>query len=155
MRINSLPELKGYIKITKSELVSHLGLPYFYSKNGRKQCLWKIDFITGEEVSIYDYDSRTKLWKIGSDYDSAVERIKITFPMSKVSERLTKKRQSKIKLIVATPYGKLKLKPDEEMCDIGNNIGYALGRFLPISESECEEFIHGIRHGISLTNGIH
>lgn len=153
MKVNALPTLKGYIEITKSALIAKLGLPYIYSKQRKRQCMWQIEYSTGELVNIHDYDSRTKLWKISSDYESALERIKHTFPSHKVSERLTKNKRAKF--IVATPYGKLKLNPEEQWCDIGNNIGYSLGLDFPMTESECEELIHGIRHGISLTNGTH
>ncbi len=39
-----------------------------------------------------------------------------------------------------------------DMSDIGNEIGLVLGEFIT-TESELQDFIHGIRHGISLTNG--
>ena len=41
-----------------------------------------------------------------------------------------------------------------DMSDIGNEIGIVLGEFIT-TESELQDFIHGIRHGISLTNGTH
>ncbi len=41
-----------------------------------------------------------------------------------------------------------------DMSDIGNEIGLVLGEFIT-TESELQDFIHGIRHGISLTNGTH
>jgi hypothetical protein len=41
-----------------------------------------------------------------------------------------------------------------DMSDIGNEIGVVLGEFIT-TESELQDFIHGIRHGISLTNGTH
>ena len=41
-----------------------------------------------------------------------------------------------------------------DMSDIGNEIGIVLGEFIT-TESELKDFIHGVRHGISLTNGTH
>ena len=41
-----------------------------------------------------------------------------------------------------------------DMSDIGNEIGIVLGDFIT-TESELKDFIHGIRHGMSLTNGTH
>jgi hypothetical protein len=40
------------------------------------------------------------------------------------------------------------------MSDIGNEIGVVLGEFIQ-SEEDFKDFIHGLRHGISLTNGTH
>ena len=43
-----------------------------------------------------------------------------------------------------------------DISDVGNEIGYALGKVLEnLQEDEIKNFIHGIRHGISLTNGTH
>lgn len=43
-----------------------------------------------------------------------------------------------------------------DISDVGNEIGYALGKVLEnLQEDEIKDFIHGIRHGISLTNGTH
>jgi hypothetical protein len=41
-----------------------------------------------------------------------------------------------------------------DVSDIGNEIGIVLGEFIT-TESELKDFIHGVRHGISLTNGTH
>lgn len=41
-----------------------------------------------------------------------------------------------------------------DVSDIGNEIGIVLGDFI-YTESELQDFIHGIRHGMSLTNGTH
>lgn len=41
-----------------------------------------------------------------------------------------------------------------DISDIGNEIGIVLGDFIH-TESELQDFIHGIRHGMSLTNGTH
>lgn len=42
-----------------------------------------------------------------------------------------------------------------DISDIGNEIGYCVGKVLNISPNDTEDFIRGIRHGISLTNGTH
>lgn len=43
-----------------------------------------------------------------------------------------------------------------DISDVGNEIGYALGKVLPnLTEDEIKDFIHGVKHGISLTNGTH
>jgi len=39
--------------------------------------------------------------------------------------------------------------------DLGNEIGYTIGKVINFTEEDTESFIHGIRHGISLTNGTH
>jgi hypothetical protein len=41
-----------------------------------------------------------------------------------------------------------------DVSDVGNEIGIVLGDFI-YTESELQDFIHGIRHGMSLTNGTH
>jgi len=41
-----------------------------------------------------------------------------------------------------------------DMSDIGNEIGIVLGDFIQ-SDEEYKDFIHGLRHGMSLTNGTH
>jgi hypothetical protein len=41
-----------------------------------------------------------------------------------------------------------------DVSDIGNEIGIVLGDFIH-TESELQDFIQGIRHGMSLTNGTH
>jgi hypothetical protein len=41
-----------------------------------------------------------------------------------------------------------------DVSDIGNEIGIVLGEFIT-TESELQDFITGIRHGMSLTNGTH
>jgi hypothetical protein len=41
-----------------------------------------------------------------------------------------------------------------DVSDVGNEIGIVLGDFIH-TESELQDFIHGIRHGMSLTNGTH
>ena len=43
-----------------------------------------------------------------------------------------------------------------DISDLGNEIGYAVGNVIKdMNEQETTDFIHGIRHGISLTNGTH
>jgi hypothetical protein len=43
-----------------------------------------------------------------------------------------------------------------DLSDCGNEIGYIVGRkYKNMTEGEIEDFISGIRHGISLTNGTH
>ena len=43
-----------------------------------------------------------------------------------------------------------------DISDCGNEIGSIVGKNYPnLSEEEISDFIHGIRHGISLTNGTH
>jgi hypothetical protein len=41
-----------------------------------------------------------------------------------------------------------------DVSDVGNEIGIVLGNFIT-TESELQDFITGIRHGMSLTNGTH
>ena len=43
-----------------------------------------------------------------------------------------------------------------DISDLGSEIGYAVGNVIKgMTEQETTDFIHGIRHGISLTNGTH
>ncbi len=43
-----------------------------------------------------------------------------------------------------------------ELDDLGNEIGIIVGtRYTNFSEEDLEDFLSGIRHGISLTNGTH
>jgi len=43
-----------------------------------------------------------------------------------------------------------------DISDCGNEIGIVVGNLYPnLTEDEISDFIHGIRHGISLTNGSH
>ena len=46
------------------------------------------------------------------------------------------------------------LKNDGDLSDIGNEIGIVLGKYLT-TDDEFNDFIHGLKHGISLTNGTH
>jgi len=41
-----------------------------------------------------------------------------------------------------------------DISDIGNEIGVVLGRYVD-KEQDFKDFIQGLRHGISLTNGEH
>jgi len=41
-----------------------------------------------------------------------------------------------------------------DISDVGNEIGIALGQYLSTNE-ELNDFITGLKHGISLTNGTH
>ena len=43
-----------------------------------------------------------------------------------------------------------------DISDIGNEIGYTIGSILEnMTQEEIGDFIRGVRHGISLTNGTH
>ena len=45
---------------------------------------------------------------------------------------------------------------DGDIADFGNEVGYALGNVITnMTESQISDFISGLRHGISLTNGTH
>ena len=41
-----------------------------------------------------------------------------------------------------------------DMSDVGNEIGIVLGNYIT-NEQEFKDFVTGLRHGISLTNGEH
>ena len=43
---------------------------------------------------------------------------------------------------------------DGDLSDVGNEIGIVLGRYID-KEQDLKDFIQGLRHGISLTNGEH
>lgn len=43
---------------------------------------------------------------------------------------------------------------DGDLSDIGNEIGIVIGKYLD-PDNTLDDFIHGIQHGISLTNGTH
>ena len=50
----------------------------------------------------------------------------------------------------------LEIKYYGDVSDLGNEIGYTVGNIVKdMTEQETNDFIHGIRHGISLTNGTH
>ena len=43
-----------------------------------------------------------------------------------------------------------------DLSDLGNEVGIELGNIVKdMSEEQIRDFIHGLRHGISLTNGKH
>lgn len=43
-----------------------------------------------------------------------------------------------------------------DISDLGNEIGYAVGRIVEnMNDTEITDFLHGIQHGISMTNGTH
>jgi len=49
-----------------------------------------------------------------------------------------------------------KIKYYGDISDFGNEIGYAVGNIIKnMTESQISDFIFGIKHGISLTNGTH
>ena len=40
--------------------------------------------------------------------------------------------------------------------DFGNEVGYCIGHVIDnMTEEQISDFIHGLQHGISLTNGTH
>jgi hypothetical protein len=41
-----------------------------------------------------------------------------------------------------------------DLSDVGNEVGIAIGNYV-ITEQDFKDFVHGLRHGISLTNGEH
>jgi hypothetical protein len=41
-----------------------------------------------------------------------------------------------------------------DLSDVGNEVGIAIGNYIT-TEKEFKDFIQGLRHGISLTNGEH
>ena len=46
------------------------------------------------------------------------------------------------------------VKYDGDLSDIGNEIGIVIGKYLD-ENNTIEDFIRGVRHGVSLTNGTH
>ena len=40
------------------------------------------------------------------------------------------------------------------LSDVGNEIGIVLGNYIE-TEQDFKDLVHGLRHGISLTNGTH
>ena len=45
---------------------------------------------------------------------------------------------------------------DGDISDFGNEVGYALGKVIQnMTEQQITDFIRGLEHGISLTNGTH
>jgi hypothetical protein len=48
------------------------------------------------------------------------------------------------------------IKYEGDISDLGNEVGYQLGQILKnMTETQIRDFIHGLKHGISLTNGTH
>ncbi len=91
MRVNSFRNHVGYVRISKQELIQELGLPMFY-RYKKKTCeFWEIEFYTGEILKIYGYNFSTKEWKVGSDYDSAMEKIQLLFPNHFITNQIIKK----------------------------------------------------------------
>lgn len=49
-----------------------------------------------------------------------------------------------------------KIKYQGDISDFGNEVGYLIGNVIKnMSESQISDFVHGLKHGISLTNGTH
>ena len=46
------------------------------------------------------------------------------------------------------------VKYDGDLSDIGNEIGIVIGKYLD-ENNTIEDFIRGVRHGVSLINGTH
>jgi hypothetical protein len=52
--------------------------------------------------------------------------------------------------------GSKKINYYGDISDFGNEVGYALGKTIEnMSNTQIRDFISGLRHGISLTNGTH
>lgn len=47
------------------------------------------------------------------------------------------------------------IKYQGDMSDMGNEVGYCLGKVFNMSQQDTNDFITGLKHGISLTNGTH
>jgi hypothetical protein len=41
-----------------------------------------------------------------------------------------------------------------DLSDVGNEVGIAIGNYV-VTEQDFKDFVSGLRHGISLTNGEH
>lgn len=58
--------------------------------------------------------------------------------------------------LLASELGKKKVNYNGDMSDFGNEVGYALGTVIEeMTPKQINEFISGLKHGISLTNGTH
>lgn len=90
MRVNSFQQHVGYIRITKQELINELGSPMQYWYNRRRNEFWEIEFFTGEILKIYGYNPKTKDWRIGSNHDSAMEKIQLLFPNHLITHKIIK-----------------------------------------------------------------
>jgi hypothetical protein len=53
-----------------------------------------------------------------------------------------------------TSFGVMKPADSGDLSDIGNEIGMILGQYTS-RENTAEDFIRGLRHGISLSDGSH
>jgi hypothetical protein len=66
------------------------------------------------------------------------------------------KKIQKIKQEIIEQLNKAEYNGD--LGDIGNEIGIIIGKYLSADKNpgyEFDDFIHGVKHGISLTNGTH
>lgn len=75
-------------------------------------------------------------------------------------ERIEKDKERKIEIDLILEQIIKKFKEihytNGDISDLGNELGFAIGTALPmITEEELKDFIFGIKHGISLTNGTH
>jgi len=58
--------------------------------------------------------------------------------------------------LLLSELGQKKINYNGDISDFGNEVGYALGKVIEdMSERQIKDFISGLRHGISLTNGTH
>ena len=61
-----------------------------------------------------------------------------------------------MKLLSSKIDEKLKdIKYQGDISDLGNEVGYCVGKVLTMNEQDTNDFITGIKHGISLTNETH
>ena len=61
-----------------------------------------------------------------------------------------------MKLLSSKIDEKLKdIKYQGDISDLGNEVGYCVGKVLNMNEQDTNDFITGIKHGISLTNETH
>lgn len=42
-----------------------------------------------------------------------------------------------------------------DLSDIGNHVGIVIGKYTGVDEEKIRDFISGLKHGISLSNGTH
>lgn len=48
------------------------------------------------------------------------------------------------------------IKYNGDISDFGNEVGFCLGKVIEnMTDEQITDFIHGLRHGISMTNGTH
>lgn len=99
--------------------------------------LWDVTLMDGLEDEPYVSDD----FQIGPDG---------AFELSERNATLKEMVTSVIKILGEVPYA------NGDISDLGNEIGIAVGTALKdLKDSEISEFIFGIKHGISLTNGTH